>query len=33
MIEMMRSLGPGSLKARCSKDWAAGMESGVGWRT
>ena len=33
MIEMMRGLGPGSSKARCSNDGAAGMESGVGWRS
>ena len=31
MIEIMRGLGPGSLKARCSNDGAAGMESGWGW--
>ena len=29
MIEMMRGLGPGSLKGRSSNDGAAGMESGV----
>ena len=33
MIEKMRGLGPGSLKARCSNDGAAGMESGVGRRS
>ena len=30
MIAMMRGLGPGNLKARCSNDGAAGMERGRG---
>ena len=31
MIEMMRGLGPGSLKARCSKSWGSRDGGVVGW--
>lgn len=33
MIAVTRGLGPGSLNAKCSKDSAAGMESGLGLRS
>lgn len=33
MMAMMRGFGPESLNARCSKDGAVGMESGLGLRS